>query len=433
MKYLKYSLLFVSFWFIQSCEIQEIPNPNGPSIEGVLLDATKSQLQTLVTGSEDLLRQEIGFYYDVVSIVGREYYYFTGSDPRYTGEVLGKGSATLDNAGFYGTRPYFGRYRNVRNLNVLIQAAENSSVLTAAELEGYKGFAKTMQAYELSLVANLQYQNGIRVDVADIDNLGGFETYDAALGMIKDLLDDADAHLKAAGDAFSFNLSSAMAGFNSPASLNTFNRGLSARIALYQGNKSDALARLNDSFIDEAGDLSAGPARFYSSAGGDFANNLFRVPDQADAIIAHPSYIADLEDGDARADKVLLRPSGTLSLDELSGDYDVWVYQSLSDQVPLMNNEELVLIKAEANIGTDNDAAVAAINVVRAAAGLADFSSSDEAEITAELIKQRRYALFGLGHRWVDMRRWGMLDQLPLDRDGDDVWEQFPRPVSEPQ
>lgn len=433
MKILKYSILLLSLAFLQSCEIKDIPNPNGADVDLITINPTRSQLQTLVTGSEDLLRQEIGFYYDVVSIIGREYYFFTGSDPRYTGEVLGKGASTLDNAGFYGTRPYFGRYRTIKNLNILMQAVSNSVDLSDAEKEGFRGFAKTFQAYELHLVANLQFQNGIRIDVSDLDNLGGFETYDNALSMIQDLLDDASAHLDAAGANFAFNLSSAMGGFNNPAGMKQFNRGLSARIALYQGNKSDALSKLAGSFIDETGDLSTGPARFYSSAGGDFSNNIFRVADEPDGIIAHPSYVTDAEADDLRLEKVLLRPSGPLSLDELSGEYDVWVFQSLNDFVPYMNNEELVLIQAEANIGTDNDAAVAALNVIRMNAGLDDFTGTTDEEITAELIKQRRYSLFGLGHRWVDMRRWGLLGDLPIDREGDDVWEQFPRPVSEPQ
>jgi len=416
---------------IVSCEIKDEPNPNGSSIEGFSQDASKSELQTLITGTEDLLRQEIGFYYDVVSIVGREYYFFTGSDPRYTGEVLGKGASVLDNAGFYGTRPYYGRYKTIKTLNVLQDAVAASTQITAEDAEGYLGFAKTIQAYEYHLALNLQGSNGIRFDVKDPANLGPFLDYDSALAAIAALLDDAAAHLGGAGDAFPFNLSAAMAGFDSPASFLTFNKGLAARIALYQGNKADALTDLAASFMDMAGDLNAGPARFYSTAGGDFANNLFRPLDQADAIIAHPSFVADMEADDTRISKVAQRTE-TLTLDELSGDYDVNVYKTLNDFVPYMRNEELVLIAAEANIGGDNAAAIAALDVVRAAAGLPAYSGGNtDADLVAELIKQRRYSLFGEGHRWVDMRRWGLLGDLPLDREGDDVWEEFPRPVSE--
>lgn len=210
----------------------------------------------------------------------------------------------------------------------------------------------------------------------------------------------------------------------------TFNKGLAARIALYQGNNA-ALSYLSNSFMDMAGDLNVGPARFYSIAGGDFANNIFRPLGQADAIIAHPSYIADMEEDDTRIDKVAMR-ADTLALDGLSGNYDVNVYKSLNDFVPFMRNEELILIAAEANIGVDNATAIDALNVVRAGAGLPAYSGGDSIdELVAELIKQRRYALFGEGHRWLDMRRWGLLGDLPLDRAGDDVWDKFPRPVSE--
>ncbi len=432
MKLIKLIFISVLFLSLGGCEIDDNPNPNGSSIGGFNLNASKSELQTLVTGIEDLVRQDFGFYYDVTAIIGREYYFFTGSDPRYTGEVLGKADSQLDDAGFYGTRPYFGRYRAIKNANVLLDAVSNSQQITTAEANGYEGFAKTMQAHEYLLALNLQYENGIRIDVADPENLGPFVSYGPALASILALLDDAAGHLQAAGSTFPFRLSSAMAGFNTPASFLTFNKALAARVALYQGNKAEANKRLSDSFMDLNGNLNAGPARYYSIGGGDFANNLFRPLDQADAIIVHPSYITDLTPGDARAAKMVLRPSGSLSLDGLTGTHDVWVFKSLSDFVPYIRNEELILISAEANLGTDNAATISAINIIRNAHGIGDYSGGvSEADLMNEIMYQRRYSLFGEGHRWVDMRRWGRLNELPIDRPGDDVWVQFPRPVGE--
>ncbi len=432
MNTLKYIILTLAFLSLTvSCDIEDQANPNGSSIEGFLLDASKSEMQTLVTGMESLLRQEINFYYDVTSIIGREYYFFTGSDPRYTGEVLGKGDAMLDNAGFYGTRPYFGRYKTIKNANVLLDAIANTTQLTPAEASGLRGFAKTFQAYELHLALMLQYQNGIRIEVADVNNLGPFVSYADALAAIQALLDDGYRDLQAAGDSFSFGLSGAMDGFNSPATFAQFNRAIGARIALYQGNMSDVITYLSSSFMDLNGDLDIGPGRFYSSAGGDLNNTLFRVPDQADAIIAHPSFIADMIPGDTRSSKVLER-SASLSLDGLSGTHDVWVYKSLNDPVPYIRNEELVLIYAEANVSTNITEAVNAINVVRNAAGIGDYSgATDAASVMNEILFERRYSLFGEGHRWVDMRRLNRLNELPLDRAGDDVWVQMPVPVSE--
>lgn len=419
---------------VASCDIDDLDNPNGSSIQGFDTDASRSALQTLVTGIEDLTRQEMVFYYDVVSIVGREYYFFTGSDPRYTGELLGRGASQLDNAGFYGTRPYLGRYRTVLTANVLIDGATNSSLITNEELNGYLGFAKTFQAYELLIAATLQFENGIRIDVSDPDNLGPFVDYDSALEAIQSLLNEATSDLNGAGSSFPFTLSSAMAGFDTPATFAAFNRAIAARVSLYQGNSSQALSNLSGSFMDLAGDLTVGPARFYSTSGGDFANDLFRVPDQADAIIAHPTFISDATDGDSRLSKILERPSGTLTLDGLSGDFDVWVYQSLNDVVHFMRNEELVLIYAEANVGTNDAEAVRAINIIRASAGIEAYSGAmDGASLINEILYQRRYSLFGEGHRWIDMRRFNRLNELPLDRPDDDVWVQMPRPVSETQ
>ena len=91
-----------------------------------------------------------------------------------------------------------------------------------------------------------------------------------------------------------------------------------------------------------------------------------------------------------------------------------------------------MLIYAEANVGSDNGQAISAINKVRNANNLGDYSGgTTDADLMNEILFQRRYSLFGEGHRWVDMRRWGRLGELPIDRPDDDVWEKFPRPVSE--
>ena len=414
---------------VSSCKIDDIPDPNNLS---VALDPSEQQLQLYAVGIESLMRTEVGFYYDVTSIIGREQYFFTNSDPRYTGELLGKGEATLDPAGFYGTRPYAARYKVVKNVNLLLDGLDLTSVpLTNEERNAYSGYAKTAEGYSLLLALNLQYQNGIRVDVADSENLGDFQSYDAALDAIAAILDEGAAELAQGGSEFPFSLSSAMAGFDTPATFREFNRAIAARVALYDGRLSEIPGLLNDSFMDVGGDLDAGPSHYYSIAGADISNAVFRTPDQSEALVAHPSFVTDIRASDDRISKVALR-TNTAILDGLQSDYDVALYSSLASPIPIIRNEELVLMLAEANIGTDNAAAVDALNVVRNAHGLGDYAGGvTDAELVDELIYNRRYSLFGEGHRWIDMRRWGLLDQLPLDRPGDDVWVEMPRPVSE--
>ncbi|MEM9824129.1 MAG: RagB/SusD family nutrient uptake outer membrane protein, partial [Bacteroidota bacterium] len=95
-------------------------------------------------------------------------------------------------------------------------------------------------------------------------------------------------------------------------------------------------------------------------------------------------------------------------------------------------NEELILIYAEANIGSNNAEAVNAINVIRNAAGIGDYTgATSDAALVDEVLYQRRYSLFGEAHRWIDARRYDRLDELPLDRSLDKVHVQFPRPESE--
>jgi hypothetical protein len=99
----------------------------------------------------------------------------------------------------------------------------------------------------------------------------------------------------------------------------------------------------------------------------------------------------------------------------------------------VIRNEELILIYAEANIQKSNfPEAVTALNKIRMGHNLPAYSGASTLDaLTAEMLKQRRYSLFYEGHRWIDVRRYNLLAQLPIDRAGDDVWEEFPLPVTE--
>lgn len=432
-KFLKYTFFCIALMLaVTSCEIQDIEDPNGPSRSKLEANATIGELNNLVSGTESLMRTEIGFYYDVTGIIGREYYFFTDADPRYTGEILGKGEAVLDRAGFYGTRPYAGRYAVILNANILITAiGTTTAVLTQEQKNGYLGFAKTAQAYSYLLALNLQYENGIRIDVADDENLGPFVSYSEALTEISNLLDEANTLLAASGPEFRFNLSSGFAGFSSPGSFSLFNRAIKARVEIYRGNKEAALTALDDSFMNFAIDLNRGPAHYYSTAGNDITNPIYRKPNQAEALVVHPSFATGIQPGDDRVTTKTLARDDAAS-DGLSGNRDVALYQSLISPIPIIRNEELILLYAEANIGDDNAEAVNALNVIRNAHNLPDYTgATTDAALVDELLYNRRYSLFGEGHRWIDVRRYNRLNTLPIDRAGDDVWVQFPRPIGE--
>jgi hypothetical protein len=111
------------------------------------------------------------------------------------------------------------------------------------------------------------------------------------------------------------------------------------------------------------------------------------------------------------------------------------MYPRIDSPVAIIRNEELILLRAEANIGLGRVAAAAAdINFIRInSGGLAPRLGLNAGNILDELLKQKRYSLlFEGGHRWIDARRYGKLGTLPIDQPGKQrVHPFFPIPQPE--
>jgi len=437
-KYIPRNILIpvLSLILVCSCKIEPIPDPNNPGAGAISANPTPGEIQNLVTGIESGMRDNINFYLDDVGVIGREIYRFSSSDPRFTSDLLGKGSSVLDNNTFYITNPFAARYRVIKNINILLDGLTNT---TSADIDAVartigKAYANTVKAHELLMVFNLEYSNGIRVDVANPDNQGPFLSKDESLNAINDLLNSAYTDLAANASAtfpFSTTLFSNTAG-----EFAQFNRALAARVAVYREDWAGALTALSNSFFDIDGDLTRGVYYLFSSAGGDQLNPIFFPQNSSgETRVVQPLFITDAAPGDTRLSKAPKRTDPT-TLDGLTSDYDFFVYKTSIDPIPIIRNEELLLIYAEAKAqsgGAANlDDAVAAINNVRRAANLPNYSGAmTQPAIIDEMLNQRRYSLFGEGHRWIDMRRYNRLTTLPIDRPGDDVWQEFPRPATE--
>lgn len=439
MKILSRSLILVLLgaFTLAGCDLFQVedrPDPNGPSVDDILANPTRDALINLASGMEASARVDHHLYLIDVGVVGREYWRILAADPRFTTELLGGGTSTLDNNTFYITRPWGARYVTVRNANIMLQALDLNATLSDAEKAGGRGFAKTFKALQYLLNLNLTFEDGIRFIGPGDDDPGPLVGYAAALTEIAALLDDGASDLAAGGSDLFFPLSSGFSGFNSPVGLRMVNRALAARVALYAGRNADALSLLDDSFLDAAGSLTTGAAQVFSTGSGDITNPFFTPPDNAvgDAVLAHPSYMDDIEAGDTRADKVFdLGAPATLF--DLTSSFSLFVYKNSVSPIPIIRNAELVLIRAEARAQTgDIPGAISDVDVIRNAAGLPNYSgAADQDAVLDEILNQRRYELYGEGHRWIDVRRYGQLDTLPIDRPGDDVWTQFPIPLNE--
>lgn len=417
-----------------SCDVEDGENLNGADTASVSSDISRGELGDAIGGILSDMRVNLATQVDAMSIVGREYWRIQSSDPRWTGDLL---TGVLDNNAFYTNQPFAARYSTVKDVNLVLEGLENTTAdFTDTEKAAIKGFVNTIKAHELLTVLNIQFQNGIRVEVADPDNLGPFIGYTEALDFLTSLLSSAAGDLANGGTSFPFVLNSGFFDFNTPTTFLEFNKAIAARVELYKGNYPGVLSQLTDSFFDLNGDLDTGAYLTFSLSGVDVPNPLFFALNStvANARIVHPSFVADAEAGDNRLGKAQLRDA-PLTTDNLTGGYDVWIYQSNVAPVGIVRNEELILMYAEANHTTNPTEAISAINIIRNAAGLPNYAGSNAAtELANEILNQRRYSLFAEGgHRWIDLRRFDRLGDLPLDRTGDGRVTQFPIPQNENQ
>lgn len=426
-----YGMAAMAVLAVSSCSFDEVVDPNGPSVNGVLANASKGQLNELVVGVESTLRNGIAIETTASGTMARELYLFD-ADPRNTGDLLGKNGIGLDNNSFYSTTQWSGSYRCIQNANLLIQAAENTDAVTESEANGYTGYAKTVIAYEL--IQMVKSYGQARLDIADPDNLGPLVDGPTVINAVIAMLDDANSDLSNAGGSFAFTLSSGFDDFNTPSSFREFNRGVAAIAAVYDGDGGAALTALNNSFFSLNGDLNVGPKHIFGLGGGDQSNQLFKVDgENGDQIVVHNSFITDAETGDTRVTtKTNVRPDPQ-GQDGLNGTNEIDLYESSTSPIDIVRNEELILVFAEASIiaGSTGDA-VTALNVIRNAASLPDYTGgTSTGELTTEMLKQRRYSLWAENHRMYDLRRYGLSNTLPIDRTGDQIFNTLPVPLPE--
>ena len=433
---MKVQLLLVAMLLVgaTSCTLDEQLDPDGPSLEGVLTDASVAQLNNLVVGVESTMRNSIAIQTTASGTMARELYLFD-ADPRNTANILGKNGSTLENSDFYSTAPWAGRYRAIKNANILIQSVNSTSSVSASEVSGYVGFAQTVIAYELIEV--LKSYGKIRVDVSDDLNLGPIVDFTAGIAAVRALLDEGRTNLGQAGGSFAFNLAG-FDDFNTPTTMIRFNRAVAAVAALYAGDKSAARNALGGSYFNLGGDLTTGPKHVFSQSSGDVTNGVYKgpsaagAPNNGDQIIVNDSWIADAEAGDLRVDQKSALRTDPSTQDLLTGTHETRLYASNVSPIDMLRNEELILVYAEAQIGSNNAEAVAALNVIRTAAGLPSYSGgTDDGSLVTEMLNQRRYSLWCENHRMFDLRRYNLSNTLPIDRPGDVIYNIFPVPLVE--
>ena len=426
-------------------QLDEIQDPNNPSVGSVSINATPQQIQFLITGLESRHRGYVTNISQAWNTFGREIWYLNASDPRFQTDWLGQNGRVPDRAYFgFGTTgggSWATPYQAIKQADVLITAAENTGLIPETSKSAVRGFAKTIQGFQFMIPANFVYDNGIRIDVKDPLNPGDFVPYEQALDAIKVILDEGDADLAAAGSGeFPFKLTRGFAGFDTYTGLRQVNRAIAARLNAYRKDWQGVLTALDASFMNLEGNLIVGPSHPYGAAP-DVFNPLYYLPNAAvnTIIVVHPSVLADTTAGDLRVrNKFLERDipvTVTTDAGALVGTHQDARWPSNTSPIPFIRNEELILLKAEAHAQLDQSSdAVAAINIIRDAAGIGAYTGGiSKDELIDEILYQRRYSLWAepWGHRWIDARRYDRLDEIPTDFDGGTIFMEFPHPQAE--
>ncbi len=473
------ALSFVLGAMLAACQDLNVPDLNNPSIDDLQKNPTRTRVIDATQGLFIGARQNIATFNGYVSelgVLGRESYNFDPGDPRFITELL---RGPLD-----GGSPRFGgnlwneRYTNIRNANIVLNALDVLGGppigMTAAEKEGIRGFAKTIQALDFLLVIDTRDTLGAPVDVnvALGQGLGPFVSRDSVYGYIVGLLDAAVAHLTAGGSAFAFGFPPGFSGFTTPTTFIEFNRALKARVEAYRATLltcgtpcwTRAMSAIDSSFLNvgadtlhklAAGDtigtvamLARGAYYDFGSGSGDLLNGLNDPTGSKQR--GHPSLKTDVAtQPSGQRDQRFLDKVDSVSLKTRpfnhSSDMAFTIYNSSVASVPIIRNEELILLRAEAELGLGNQTGAAAlINYIRANSGrLAPRAGLDAAPpdtVINELLRQRVYSLlFEGGHRWIDARRYhGPQSVAPLpsmglpNQDaGDNVFTVMPIPADE--
>jgi starch-binding outer membrane protein, SusD/RagB family len=456
---MKYNILFASILALLSLgscnllEVEQIPDLNNPTVESVLTNATAVQIRQLGVGLQSAMRNG---YFDISTMggsVGRECIIFAKTDNRYYTEL--QGQVDIDPGGIFFPW-HISTTSTRRRAEIFYRSANNSPELSAEQKKACEGFAKTVQAYVMLNNLNMSKDVGIRTEFNDLlvegDLLdpGPYVDYAAGLAYIKTLVDEGNAALAAGGSAFPFPMANGWNGFNTPSTMQKFNRGLAARVAMYQEDWAGMNTALAASFLDVAGDITVGPKFNYSTTTNDAPNPFFQPLEDANRpVVPQNAFVADAEAGDTRVFGTSIREGGVAKIRQrtavvtLGGfpevGYELQQYASNIVPVSILRNEELILMSAEAKAQTNDLAgAVVALDKIRTSHGLQPLATAKPATIgnkdaiINEVLNQRRYSLFLEGsHRWFDMRRYNRLDQLPLDLPTHKVWTSFPKPQAE--
>jgi len=463
--------LLVGTLLCAACMDLNVPDLNNPLIQDFETHPTRAGVITAAQGLFVGARANIAAfngYIAVMGVLGRESYIWNAGDPRFITELL---RGPLDGGSpRFGGNLWYDRLANIRNGRITLNAlavlhTTPAFGMTKTEKAATRAFVETIDAVAFLLLIDARDTLGAPVDVnRDVSAaVAPFVTRDSVFGYIVGLLDSAKVSLAAGGGSFPFAFPPGFSGLTTPATFITFNRALKARVEAYRATLlacgapcwTRARSALDSSFLNVTADtllkdatdsvgtaamLARGAYYDFGAGSGDATNGL--NDPAGDNERGHPSLRQQVETqvSGARDRRFLLKVDSIAPKSRIfnhPSDMGFTIYNSPVAPVAIIRKEELILLRAEAELGLGNPAGAAAlINYIRVNSGRlparATLAAAPADTIVTELLKQRLYSLlFEGGHRWIDARRYGRLATLPNPVAGDNIFRVMPVPSDE--
>lgn len=440
-----------------ACGNFDVTNPNQPTLDDLLANPTRSKLTAAATGIFSRSRSEITSFIWRLGSMGREGINLAGNNqPDYQEPYFGP----LSPSGFGGAL-WQSRYALIRDANTYIEALGKTGDLSAGEKAVAEAMAETQKALAFMYIIETRGKLGAPVDVG-----GGiaaapapFVSEDSVYGYAIALLTDANAKLQGNESvAFPFPLPPGYAGFDQPATFATFVNALLAKANVLRATAGcgascyqKALTALSGSFIDASNpaNLQEGVYFDFSNAPNDQANDLSEplngVRYFADSAILYQkaeTTTAGVVDKRLTSKTALATAESPQSIPsvDITGTLKFNRYftngqPDPTHAIPIIKNEELILLRAEAEYETGNaPAALADLNFVRVNSGglapLAGFADNN-AFIDALTYEREFSLLWEQGTTWIDARRFNRLGSIPLGVTNGSVPGVMPIPSAE--
>ncbi len=410
-----------------STGVPDLNNVSSALLQGGL---NASSIQLLMTGMLASDRGNLGVIFP--ETMARDMYRIDPAENRFITQLIG---GPADPGAFTGGGMWNGFYSEIRTANTIIDPIATATDLSAQQQAATVGIAQTFKA--LAYYRLLEMRDSLGIPVAVDQPITAppapFLCKPNVLDYILALLDSGYANLQAGGSSFPFSLPSGFSlqgDYSTPAGVAAFNRGLAGKVAFYRGmdhskpnpaSFATAITDLNQAIgaLDPA-TLNNSVYYVYSTAPGDATNPLVDA-----AIHLNPAVGDSIQPGDLRAVEITDRAAPAAG-NGVTTNYD-YTYSipslagNLTRPIPVLTVAELVLLRAQAEIQSNNLAAATSdISFVRVnQGGLPAYSAfGDQTSAINAVLYEKRYSLLFTGaQRLVDLRAYTRLNATYLKKE----------------